>query len=351
MKVDKEQLAKIALVGGLLVLVIFLFWVRPSLPGKQYQELEPALTPLASGLYMISPTYNPKDKSLYFFDQRELKVARVNWQGKVAYLTARLGGVEEAIFSPDFTQVILRNINDLDINPEAIAVSPLLKSDQPNQVMLTWLYDLADQKLSFVSSSYSSVFWMTRESILSLFVASPSGEVGVARPDGSDFVPFLSIPDIPIDELLAWLPGKGVLFSGGVSELDHHLYWRGIGDRSSQRLTLDYGVVRARGNLVIYNRWRDPQTLYLYDLLSKKEDTILKADSPIRDVAWAEERLLVASEKELLLYEGKTGQVYRLSLALTAAEIDKLIPSDREGVFFIVSQESLFRLELPADNL
>lgn len=326
---------------GLAAFVAFRGSSSSTLRGTVQSEATKTL--VASELKMLSPTHNPKDQSVYFFDYGEVKLAKVDDKGQVAYLSDRLSGIEQAVWAPDFSKVLLRNINDLSINPESVDASPLLRRSEPNQAVLTWLYDLGSRKLTFVSSRYGSVVWSGSEQIVYEFTGE-AGQISEADADGSNFRPLAKILDVGIDQILGSTSDKRVIFSGGNTEEDSNLYFvAGEGTTSTQIAENASGFASEKS--VVYVT--QDQSIFSYDLTTGQKRRLLTIKDPLHQIAVGKNEIIVATAKIFTVITLSDSQKIEPKDITPPTKLEYLIPIDSEKAFYFTSAGALYRVDLP----
>lgn len=339
----KMMLAAAGLVGLLVVAVILAF--RGATPvTKEGENLSATVKQVGGDFKMISPIYNSTDRSIYFFDYGELKVAKVREGGEVSYLSDALSGIEEALWAPDFSKVLLRNVNDLTINPETIASSPMLRGDQPNLAVLTWLYDLRSRRLTFLTSEYGSVLWESPMRIVYHFVGEDGGEISSANPDGSDFKILTKVESVGVRELLGLVPNTGVVFSGAADEEERNIYFVRFG--SEPTLVSESASGEAGPNHVVYQILGNEKVLWAHDISTGSRSRIFSAEERIDVYAIDGDTVFVASETGLTLVDLQAR--VRRGLVLNAAlpPVEGFIPADAKA-FYFTSDGTLYRVDLP----
>jgi len=332
MRLNRAQIIALILLGAAIITAVIVSLIRPG--------ASPTVTPLPEVSELGSPAYNPADRSLYFFDRQEEKLAKLDSAGSVTHLSDRLPTIDRVIWSPDFTRALLRNVNDVNIE------SPLVKRGQEDGLILTWLFNLADRQLTFVSADYGDVLWVGNEQIIYYFAGDDPGDLSLAKPDGSDFQRLARLSDQLLSRLVAYVPNQGVVFRGGIDEGEDNLFYFDLSSQQSTKIA-EQATAQISGDYLFYVSSTEPGELIRYSLAQRRGERVFSGKEAIIAFAAGEENLIVASEKRVLLVNLASGRqtVIRFEEAFIPATF--FLATDSPQRFFFTSHNLLYRLDLP----
>ena len=333
MRLNRAQIIVLVLLG--LVVILGVVLSRLIRPGAS-----PTVTPFTTVSEIGSPAYNPADRSLYFFDRQEERLAKLDSSGSVTHLSDRLPTIDRVLWSPDFTKALLRNVNDVNIE------SPLVRPDQEDGLILTWLFSLADQKLTFVSADYGDVLWAGSDQILYYFAGDDPGDLSLAKPDGSDFQLLARISDQLLSRLVAYVPNQRVIFRGGIDEEEDNLFFFDLTSQQSTKIA-EQATTQMAGNTLFYVSLTEPGQLVRYDLAQRTPEPIFSSQEDIIAFAPGGENLTVSTKQRVLLINLSSGRQTVIKLEETLIPVTFFLPTSDSKQFFFTSHNTLYRLELP----
>lgn len=332
------QLSRAQIIGLVALVVVIAVGYMIVRFGRGARAVVTLVTP---DVTVSSPAYNPADQSVYFLNRLTEQLAKVDSSGTVTHLSDRLPNVDLVRWSPDFRQALIRSIND-----EATKEGNLLfRADADDGLILTWLFTLADKKLTFVNADYGSVLWAGTEEIIYYFAGDNPGDVSLAKPDGTERQPLLRIEEILVSDLIAYLPNQGMLLTGGTDEEEDKLYFLNLATKALTPLA-DKAVAWAGGSNILFFSFAEPTVVRRFDPARETGGELVRTESPISHLAVGSDRALLATEDALLSLNLATKRLKPIDIGLGASS-DLFVFSGGDRVFFFTAGSNLYRLELP----
>jgi|GEM_PF-4597721 len=298
------------------------------------------VTMIASALQPSSLAYNTADQSVYLFNRVTSQLSKVEFDGTITPLSESFPNVDTVLWAPDFQRALIRSINDVATK----SADPLFRDGEDDGLILTWLYNLADRKLSFVNADYGSVTWAGNDQIVYYFAGDDPGDVSLAKPDGSERQTLMHIQGVLVSQIDAHLD-EGLIVTGGADEEEDKLFFVDFATKQATSFA-EQASVWVNGSNVLFVSRTDSTRLMRFDLTTRQTTEGRQFDSSISHVALGSSHAIVATEEGLSSFDLATNRKRAVNVRVNGLQNLFVFPGEGES-FFFTATGNLYRLELP----